>query len=167
MRMTVLLARLLRGFAVLATVLNLLPAAFAAPPPTQSSHCRGIKFLWQHVYNPQRLEVQKQCVTVTGVIVTKLSEPDGDLHIRVKLDSQFESMLNDGNKSNQHGDLVVEPICDHNVTQADAVAACASFHSTIPHYPAGTRVVVTGSYVLDHEHGWMEIHPVTRITQTP
>ena len=85
MRVTVALLRLLGVLAVLATVLHLLPAAFAAPPPTQSSHCRGIKFLWQHVYNPQRLEVQKECVTVTGVIVTRLSESDGDLHIRVKL----------------------------------------------------------------------------------
>jgi hypothetical protein len=75
-------------------------------------------------------------------------------------------MLNDANKSNQQGDLVVAPICDHSVTQADRVAAGAAFHATIPRYPAGTRVVVTGSYVLDHEHGGMEIHSVTRITQT-
>lgn len=59
-------------------------------------------------------------------------ELDGDLHIRVKLDRPFESMLNDGNKSNQDGDLVVEPICDHSVIQADRVAAGASFHATNP-----------------------------------
>jgi hypothetical protein len=150
---------------ILLFFLSLHAPAFAAPPPP-SNYCKGIHFLWQHVYNPQRLELQKRCVTVTGVIVSTRREPDGDLHIRLKLDGQFESMLNDGNKSNQGRDLVVEPICDHTVTQTDAIEACKTFQSTIPHYRAGTRVVVTGSYVRDHEHGWMEIHPVTRITQT-
>jgi hypothetical protein len=102
---------------------------------------------------------------VTGVIAAKVAESDGDLHLRVKLDGQSEAMLKGGNKSNQHGDLVVELICDPTVTQPDAVAACAFFHATIPHYPAGTRGVVTGSHVLDREPGGMEIHPVTRTTQ--
>jgi len=153
------------NFAVLTAVLSMLPSGYSAPPP-QPAQCNGINFLWQHVYNPQRLEVKKSCVTVTGVIVGRKPEPDGDLHIRLKLDSQFEGMLNDGNKTNQGGNLVVEPICDHAVTQTDAVASCETFHSGIPRYPVGTRVVVTGSEVLDHQHGWMEIHPVVRITQT-
>jgi hypothetical protein len=151
-------SKLLGVLAVLTTVLNLVPPAFAAPLPQQSTHCQGIKFLWQQVHNPHRLEVQKQYVTVT-VIATKVAEPDGDLHIRVKSDRPFESMLNDGNKSDQLRGLVFEPICDHSVTQADAVAAGASFHATIPRYPAGTRVVVTGSYVLDHEHGGWRFIP--------
>ncbi len=29
---------------------------------------------------------------------------------------------------------------------------------------AGDRIRVTGSYVLDADHCWMEIHPVSRIT---
>jgi len=29
----------------------------------------------------------------------------------------------------------------------------------------GTRVQVTGSYVLDTNHGWMEIHPVSVVTE--
>jgi len=66
--------------------------------------------------------VKKSCVTVTGVIVSRKLEPDGDLHIRLSLDSQFEGMLNDGKKTNQGGNLVVEPICDHTVTQSDAVS---------------------------------------------
>ena len=151
--------------ATFTTVLLLSSPTFAAPP--QSTHCKGITLLWSRVYNPQRLQKLKRCVTVSGVIVSTRREADGDLHIRLKLDSQFASLLNSGNKSNQGGDLVVEPICDHTVTQPDAVGACSTFHSTIPHYPAGTRVLVTGSHVLDHEHGWMEIHPVTRITATP
>jgi hypothetical protein len=30
----------------------------------------------------------------------------------------------------------------------------------------GDKVVVQGSYVLDQDHGWMEIHPVTSIRIT-
>jgi len=130
----------------------------------QAAQCKGIAFLWSHVYHSNRLEVKKQCAAVTGVIVKSLREPDGDLHVRVKLDSQFTQLLNDANRSAQGGNLVVEPICDHDPTQTDAIASCTTFHSTIPHYPAGTHVVVVGSYVLDNEHGWMEIHPVIRIT---
>jgi hypothetical protein len=129
--------------------------------------CRGIRFLWQHVYHPDRLEVKKMCTGVTGTIVKKLGEDDGDLHIRLKLDSGFEDLLNDGNRQNQGGNLVVEPICDHTVTQEDAKAACSDFQSRIPHFKNGTHVTVVGSYVLDHEHGWMEIHPVVRITEIP
>ena len=40
----------------------------------QTAQCRGIRFLWTHVYNPQRLEVRKLCAAVTGVIVTSLRE---------------------------------------------------------------------------------------------
>ena len=53
--------------------------------------------LWQHVYNPSRLLVQKKCVTVTGTIVDATAnqkthrkdgvrhEPDGDTHGWLKL----------------------------------------------------------------------------------
>jgi len=34
--------------------------------------------LMKHVYHPDRLIEQKGCITVTGVIVKKLKEKDGD-----------------------------------------------------------------------------------------
>ena len=148
-------------FLVVCIVCSFIPAN-AQPHPVR---CRGISFLWQHVYHPDRLEVKERCKAVTDVIDHRRSEHDGDLHIQLKLDSEFENLLNDGNRQHQGGNLVVEPICDHTVTQKDAKAACADFQSRIPHFPNGTRVTVVGSYVLDHEHGWMEIHPVVRITE--
>jgi hypothetical protein len=65
----------------------------------------------------------------------------------------------------QLGDLVVEPICQHSITQADAIPpACSNFHQDINIPEVGSHVNVTGSYVLDKEHdGWAEIHPVTSI----
>jgi hypothetical protein len=68
----------------------------------------------------------------------------------------------------QFGDLVLEPICMNRVTQLDAISACQNFHQNIDIPAIGSHVEVTGSYVLDNEHGkWAEIHPVTSITKLP
>ncbi len=60
---------------------------------------------------------------------------------------------------------MLEPICVGRVTQADAIQPCQGLtnHVSIPN--VGDRVGVTGTYVHDVEpgHGWMELHPVTRI----
>jgi hypothetical protein len=105
---------------------------------------------------------------VTGVIESKRVEKDGDYHIRVKLDPPFSNLINSANIKNQFGDLVVEPICVNKVTQADAISACQNFRQNISIPPIGSHVNITGSYVLDREHGnWAEIHPVTSITPVP
>lgn len=120
--------------------------------------------LWEHVYHPNRLQIVQQCITVSGIIEKSISEKDGDYHIRVKLDSQYSNLINSVNNDKQHGDLVVEPICQHKVTQADAISACQDFNGHIDIPPVGTHVKITGSYVLDLQHGgWAEIHPVTSI----
>jgi hypothetical protein len=122
--------------------------------------------LWNHVYNPSRLQVIDSCKTVTGTIESIRTEADGDFHIRLKLDSQFSNLINSANIKGQYGDMVVEPICINPVTQADAISACQNFHQNISIPPVGTHVEIIGSYVLDREHGgWAEIHPVTSIKQ--
>lgn len=121
--------------------------------------------LWDHIYHPNRLQIVQQCITVSGMIEKSISEKDGDYHIRVKLDPQYSNLINSVNNDKQHGDLVVEPICQHTVTQADAISACQNFNGHVNIPPVGTRVKITGSYVLDLQHGgWAEIHPVTSIT---
>jgi hypothetical protein len=122
--------------------------------------------LWQHVYNPNRLQIVNPCMSVTGTIDSIRVEKDGDYHIRLKVDPQFSNLINSANIKGQYGDLVLEPICQKPVKQPDAIAACANFHQSISIPPVGTHVNVTGSYVLDKEHGrWAEIHPVTSIIQ--
>jgi hypothetical protein len=123
------------------------------------------QLLWNHVYIPERLKVVNPCISVTGVIESIKSEPDGDYHIRVKLDQQYSNMTNISNRIFQHGDIVVEAICAHETSESDATAACASFHQDLSIPAIGTHVRVTGSYVLDRLHfNWAEIHPVTAIT---
>jgi hypothetical protein len=134
--------------------------------PTSSDQCD--QSLWDHVYNPSRLQVVDYCRSVSGTIESIRTERDGDSHIRVKLDPDFSDMINSANIKNQFGDLVVEPICVNPVTQPSAISACQDFHQNIEVSPVGTHVELTGSYVLDKEHGnWAEIHPVTSITTIP
>ena len=124
--------------------------------------------LWNHVYNPSRLQIVDKCITVSGIIDSIRSELDGDLHIRLKPDPPYAHLLNQANQENQFGDLVLEPICIGKVTQATAVSACQNFHQNIDISPVGSHVQVTGSYVLDKEHGeWAEIHPVTTMVKKP
>ncbi len=128
-----------------------------------SSPCGAHPFA--HVYHRQRLKVLDKCRTVTGAIENIKREPDGDLHIRLKVDDA--SLLNQKNLDAQHGDLVLEPVCEHEVTQEDAKDACASYTGDVTAPPVGTRVTVTGPWVLDKEHGWNEIHPVVSMAPVP
>jgi hypothetical protein len=124
--------------------------------------------LWNHVYQSSRLQIVNRCITVSGIIESIRSEPDGDSHIRLKLDSQFTKLINLANIKDQFGDLVLEPICQHTVIQPNAFFACNDFHQNTNIPPTGTHVKVTGSYVLDTWHGkWAEIHPVSSITSLP
>jgi SH3 domain-containing protein len=133
--------------------------------------------LWSHVYHSQRLIVKQQCIAVTGTIVDATGgkrpdgvrkEKDGDTHGWLKVDSEFQNLLNTGNVGAEGGNLVFEIVCKFPVTQTDAKVACQGFtdHVTLP--PVGSHVRIVGTYVQDTFHAqWMEIHPVTSITVIP
>lgn len=146
---------------------RLLVLALALPLVSVATHgqsCRGSKTLMKHVYHSDRLVEEKGCITATGVIVKKLKEKDGDFHVRLKLDpGQDADLINDTNVSVQGGSLVFEPICVNKVTQKSAMKACKKFHQKIGLPNKGDHVEVTGIHMLDTEHGWLEIHPVTKI----
>jgi hypothetical protein len=133
------------------------PSPGASPTSPAASVCRNPV---EHVYHPDRLELRNPCMTVTGVIDRIKEEPDGDYHVRLHLDPQFMGVINDVNVQQQAGDLILEPVCIHAITQADAVSACTGFASSLVMPPPQTHVVATGAYVLDTGHGWMELHPL-------
>ena len=151
-----------------------LPPAAGIPGSASMIGCGDS--LWRHVYHPSRLLVQQDCITVTGVLVDATAgqthhepdgvrhEADGDTHGWLQVDSQFASLINAGNRSDEGGNLVFEIVCHYHVTQSDAEPACAAFtdHTTIP--PLGSHVAITGTFVQEKNHKkWNEIHPVSRL----
>lgn len=132
-----------------------------APAHQPSSACNSS--LWKHVYHSYRLHVISTCKTVSGTVEEVRWEPDGDLHILLRTSP---SLVNADNRAYEHGDLVLEEICKGTVTQADAVAACRGFSWQVTVPSVGDEITVSGSYVLDADHGWLEIHPVSTLTVT-
>ena len=113
------------------------------------------------------MQLLNPCVTVTGTVESLEPEADGDVHIRLRLDSGIacagQPCTNSGNVSGQHGDLLLEPVCEHTVTQADAVPACADYHNPLPIPAVGAHISASGPWVLDADHGWLEIHPLASV----
>jgi hypothetical protein len=94
------------------------------------------------------------------------AEADGDWHIQLDLDSEFRSLLNQENLDKQQGYLVLEPMCSNYVSQKDTIeeGVCDGLNQNIfATNFIGHRVTATGAYVLDKQHGWAELHPVTSI----
>lgn len=149
----------------------LVPPTPPNPPVAPSTGCDDS--LWSHVYHSTRLIVQQQCIAVTGTIVDATAgkepdgvrhEADGDTHGWLKVDPEFQKLLNAGNQNDEGGNLVFEIICRFPVTQPDAKTACANYKDKVTLPPVGSRVRIVGVYVQDTFHGqWMEMHPVTSI----
>src|SRR5437868_4686402 len=83
-----------------------------------------------HVYHPQRLHLLAGCreQTLTGVIKRSKPEADGDFHIQLLVDASLRDpqggpYINAENTRQQAGALVLEPVCENQITQKDAVAA--------------------------------------------
>src|SRR3989475_3142652 len=135
----------------------------AANPPSCASpvQCTDPSGINSHVYHPARLTVVKSCITASGVVDRVLTEQDGDLHVRLRLDQAYSNLTNNANNQYENGDLVVEIICVGPVSQADAVSACQNYTNNILIPQQGQHITVSGPYVLDTMHyNWAEIHPV-------
>jgi hypothetical protein len=119
--------------------------------------------LWNHVYNPTRLQQLASCLSVTGVISESDADPDGDQHFLLKLDPGQDSLVNHRNAKKKGGDLVLEIVCANPTTMKKVKSACTGYSNPIAIPVVGAHVRVTGTYVLDSHNGWTEIHPVSRM----
>ena len=138
-----------------------------APLPTQATCIPTDQD--QYAYRPARLQVIAACLRITGTIVSSTVEADGDVHINVRLDPDYEGVLTPENREAQ-GNLVVEPVCQFPAVQAEAIRVCASdgdpLHDGLP--AVGAHVFMEGRYVLDlQHHGWAELHPLYRWGAAP
>jgi hypothetical protein len=133
------------------------------------------------VYISSRLHLLDRCMTVSGTVDCLKVEPDGDVHVRLRVDPQFIRLLKPSNSlqtcTDQPGPhLVVEIIPQHpqgvffRTNDADA----GGFID--PPTPApGEHITVTGPYVIDTNvlhrvlyqgraaENWAEIHPAWAI----
>ncbi|HEX9430538.1 MAG TPA: hypothetical protein VF944_09190 [Candidatus Bathyarchaeia archaeon] len=131
------------------------------------SLCRDPNNISSHVYNPARLQTVRDCITVSGIVNNVIAEDDGDYHIWFHVDSQYASLPNSANNDYRQGDLLAEIICATTITQQDAVLACENYTNQILPIPnSNQNITVTGPYVLDNVHGWMEVHPVYSLSSS-
>ncbi len=116
--------------------------------------------LWK--YNAEEENILKSCVTISGVVVSRNAEDDGDENIQLKPDPEYVHLLNVWNIFGQWGNIAVEAICENHPSKDNFRKACKGYKSQVilPH--VGDHISVTGSYGID-KHGWTEIHPVTKI----
>ena len=123
--------------------------------------------LWPHIYKPERLQGDKKCTTIKGIVRAVKPEQDGGYSIQVKLDpGQPLALLNEKNMSIQNGCMVVEIICAHRpIALPDAVKSCGTYENKVKVPAVGDHVQVTGSYVTDNDadHGWNALYPASDI----
>lgn len=105
----------------------------------------------QGVYHPYRLKIKNPWLTATGIVSRVRREPDGDYHVDLLPDPSYRNLVNEVNRVRQGGALVTE------IIPADQVR--------VPIPRKGNHVAITGPYVLDVDHGWMEIHPARYVRQ--
>src|SRR5438876_9339524 len=110
------------------------------------SACRAPKDVLAGVYHPERLEVLAPCRLAAGTVRRISHEPDGDLHVEVALETPYSALLDEVNRTQKRGRLVVE------FMPRDG--------GHLPEPGDGEHVRLTGAWVDDTEHGWNELHPV-------
>jgi hypothetical protein len=124
--------------------------------------------LWPHVYKPERLQGDKKCISVKGLVKAVKSEQDGSYSIQLKLDpGQPTTLLNAKNITAQNGCLVAVIICAHRpIMQADGLKSCGVYESKIKVPAVGDHVQIIGSSVLEADpNGWNSIYPVSDVVE--
>lgn len=177
--------RTLAALALLATVVLLVVASyFWVQIPFVKSQIRAGDCKWgpplAGVYIPERLKVSDRCLTASGIVDCLKSEPDGDIHIRLRLDPQYARLLRPANSLqtclDQPGPhLVVEVIPQHPEDVFRTNDADAGGFISPPTPSPGDHITVTGPYVVDSNilhrvlyqgrpaENWAEIHPAWAI----
>ena len=128
-----------------AVVTSLAGAGCGGSSGTQAPRCPSDPRLG--VYDPTRLEVRQQCLVFRGTVVEVSPRDDGDLHVGLVPAAGYERYLNDGNRKDQSGAMVVEIMPGQH----------------FPTPQTGEQLAVHGTWVHDTHNDWNEIHPVWSI----
>jgi hypothetical protein len=139
---------------------------YAAPSPAAGSRSAAPvcdPSLWDHVYNPSRLQKLASCVAATGTVEESAVDADGDQHFLLRLDPGQDALVNKRNRKKKNGDLVVEIVCANPPSLKKAKSACAGYTNRIAIPAVGAHIRATGTHVIDSHNGWTEIHPVSKL----
>jgi hypothetical protein len=101
--------------------------------------------------NAEDLRVLLECQDATGIVMHTKKMDDGDYKFFLKLDPQFAFLVNDKNREETEGFLVVEIVPPHQ----DGMYLPQD----------GDRVHVWGAWVTDKPKGWHEIHPTWKVVK--
>jgi hypothetical protein len=103
--------------------------------------------------NAKDLRVLLECQDATGTVMHTKNMDDGDYKFFLKLDPEFAFLVNDKNKEETEGFLVVEIVPpDRNIQGV--------------YLPQdGDRVHLWGAWVTDKPKGWHEIHPTWKVVK--
>jgi hypothetical protein len=103
--------------------------------------------------NAEDLRILLECQEAIGTVMHTKNMDDGDYKLFLKLDPEFEFLLNDKNREETEGFLVVEIVPpDRNIQGV--------------YLPQdGDRVHVWGAWVTDKPKGWHEIHPTWKVVK--
>jgi hypothetical protein len=122
------------------------------------------------VHGPDRLKVLSPCAVFQGTVAeAPVKNADGDVSFQVSPDPGFASFLNAHNRSEGGLHVEIVPRDQPGCTPGQPVHAgdvpdlgtCSGRDVAAP--PLGTHVRIVGSWVLDRNNAWFEIHPTWSI----
>ena len=116
----------------------------------EGEECRGGDVL-DGASNAKDLKVLAECQDAIGDVMHTKKMDDGDYKFLVKLDDQYQFLINDHNDEKTDGLLVVEVVPKDQDLQSIYLPE------------EGDKVHVWGAWVTDEPKGWHEIHPTWQV----
>lgn len=103
--------------------------------------------------NSKDLKVLAECQDAVGYVMHTKKMDDGDYKFLLKLDEQYQFLINGHNEEKTDGFLVIEVVPkDQNLQNI-----------YLPQ--SGDKVQVWGAWVTDEPKGWHEIHPTWQVVK--
>ena len=118
----------------------------------EGEECRGGDVL-DGASNAKDLKVLAECQDAIGDVMHTKKMDDGDYKFLLKLDDQYQFLINDHNDEKTDGLLVVEVVPKDQDVQ----------NIYLP--KEGDKVHVWGAWVTDEPKGWHEIHPTWQVVK--
>ncbi len=118
--------------------------------PQEGEQCR-VGDVLAGASNAEDLKVLAECQDAVGDVMHTKKMDDGDYKFLLKLEDQYQFLVNDKNEEKTDGLLVVEIVPPDQDLQ----------NIVLPE--SGDKVHVWGAWVTDEPKGWHEIHPTWQV----